>query len=37
LVSKLRLANVLDSQRFDIVGYPLPGRSVYGSLELHTP
>jgi iron complex outermembrane receptor protein len=37
LISKLRFANVLDRPRFDIVGYPLPGRSVYGSLELHTP
>jgi len=37
VVTRLRLANVLDAQRFDIVGYPLPGRSVYASLELHTP
>ena len=27
----------IDAQRFDIVGYPLPGRSVYGTLELRTP
>ena len=37
VVTRLRLANVLDAQRFDIVGYPLPGRSVYASLEVHTP
>jgi len=37
LITRLRLANATGSQRFDIVGYPLPGRSLYGSLELHTP
>jgi vitamin B12 transporter len=37
IVSRVRLANVLDTQRFDIVGYPLPGRSVYVSLEVHAP
>lgn len=37
VVTRVRLANVLDAQRFDIVGYPLPGRSVYASLELHAP
>jgi iron complex outermembrane receptor protein len=37
LVTRVRLANVLDAPRFDVVGYPLPGRSVYGSLEVHTP
>jgi vitamin B12 transporter len=36
-VTRLRLANVLDAQRFDVVGYPLPGRSVYASLEVHAP
>ncbi len=35
IVTRVRLANVLDTQRFDIVGYPLPGRSVYASLEVH--
>ena len=34
LISRARLANVLDSDRFDIVGYPLPGRSAYVSLEV---
>jgi vitamin B12 transporter len=37
VVTRVRLANVLDAQRFDIVGYPLPGRSVYASLEVHAP
>jgi vitamin B12 transporter len=37
VVTRLRLANLTDAQRFDIVGYPLPGRSVYGSLEVRTP
>lgn len=37
VVTRARVANVLDAQRFDIVGYPLPGRSVYGSLEVHAP
>jgi vitamin B12 transporter len=37
LISRARLANALDAERFDIVGYPLPGRSLYVSLEAHTP
>ncbi|HEX2876010.1 MAG TPA: TonB-dependent receptor [Polyangiaceae bacterium] len=37
LVSRVRVANATGAQRFDIVGYPLPGRSVYASLEVHTP
>ena len=37
LVTRLRLANATDTQRFDVVGYPLPGRSFYASLEVHTP
>ena len=37
LISRARLANALDTERFDIVGYPLPGRSLYVSLEVHTP
>jgi iron complex outermembrane receptor protein len=37
VVTRVRLANVLDAQRFDVVGYPLPGRSVYASLEVHAP
>jgi iron complex outermembrane receptor protein len=34
---RLRVANVTDAPRFDVVGYPLPGRSAYLSLEVHTP
>ena len=37
LVTRLRVANATGAQRFDIVGYPLPGRSVYASLEVHPP
>jgi vitamin B12 transporter len=33
VVSRLRVANVFDVSSFDVVGYPLPGRSVHGSLE----
>lgn len=29
-----RLANVLDGLRFDLVGYPLPGRSYFAELEV---
>ncbi|HSC86006.1 MAG TPA: TonB-dependent receptor, partial [Polyangiaceae bacterium] len=31
---RARLENLFDVAQFDTVGYPLPGRSVYGSLEL---
>jgi iron complex outermembrane receptor protein len=31
---RLRLANALDQRRFDVVGFPLPGRSGFGSLEV---
>jgi iron complex outermembrane receptor protein len=37
LVTRARLANALDTERFDVVGYPLPGRSLYVSAELHSP
>jgi iron complex outermembrane receptor protein len=30
---RFRAADILDSQRFDIVGFPLPGRSFFLSLE----
>jgi iron complex outermembrane receptor protein len=33
LRAALRLANVFDTQRFDIVGFPLPGRSGFFSME----
>lgn len=32
--ARVRLANVLDEPRFDLVGYPLPGRAVYAAMEL---
>ncbi len=34
---RFRIANLTDAARFDVVGYPLPGRSAYLSIELHTP
>lgn len=34
---RFRLANAFDAARFDVVGYPLPGRSAYLSFEVHTP
>jgi vitamin B12 transporter len=34
IVSRLRVANAFDVASFDIVGYPLAGRSVHGSLEM---
>lgn len=37
LVTRLRVADALDAARFDIVGYPLPGRSLYAALEVRTP
>lgn len=30
---RLRAVNLLGQTRFDVVGYPLPGRAFYGSLE----
>jgi iron complex outermembrane receptor protein len=33
LTLRARVVNVLDSARFDVVGFPLPGRSVFVSLE----
>jgi iron complex outermembrane receptor protein len=30
----LRVANVLDAPSFDVLGLPLPGRSVHGSMEV---
>lgn len=33
LVLRGRVSDVLDAQRFDVVGFPLPGRSVFVSLE----
>src|SRR5262249_7812577 len=31
---RLRVADALDAERFDVVGYPLPGRSVFASMEV---
>ena len=33
LALRLRVANVLDRARWDVVGFPLPGRSVFASAE----
>lgn len=33
LVFRMRVSNILDQTRFDLVGYPLPGRAAYASLE----
>ncbi|WP_437603696.1 TonB-dependent receptor [Sorangium sp. So ce590] len=33
LAARARLANLLDGRRTDVVGYPLPGRSVFFALE----
>ncbi len=33
LTTRLRLANVADARRFDVVGFPLPGRSAFFSVE----
>jgi iron complex outermembrane receptor protein len=30
---RARLKNLFDAPAFDVVGYPLPGRSVYVSME----
>jgi hypothetical protein len=32
--ARVRLANVLDQPRFDLVGFPLPGRAVYAAMEV---
>jgi len=34
VLARARIANLLDEQRFDVVGYPLPGRSVFVSIEV---
>ena len=33
LTARLRVADLFDALRTDVVGYPLPGRSVYAGLE----
>jgi hypothetical protein len=37
VTARMRVANVFDPPSFDIVGYPLPGRSVHASLEAWWP
>ncbi|MGC4094973.1 MAG: TonB-dependent receptor [Polyangiaceae bacterium] len=34
LTTRLRIANLFDAHRFDIVGFPLPGRSGFISMEI---
>jgi vitamin B12 transporter len=34
---RARLADALDQTRMDLIGYPLPGRSIYVSTELRWP
>ncbi|HET9929892.1 MAG TPA: TonB-dependent receptor [Polyangiaceae bacterium] len=34
LTTRLRVSNLFDARRFDVVGFPLPGRSLFLSLEL---
>jgi iron complex outermembrane receptor protein len=33
VVMRLRLDNAFDQNRFDVVGFPLPGTSLYAALE----
>lgn len=33
LTVRMRIANVLNARRFDVVGFPLPGRSAFFSME----
>jgi vitamin B12 transporter len=33
LALRARLVNLLDQTRFDLIGYPLPGRAAYAALE----
>jgi iron complex outermembrane receptor protein len=37
IVARVRLANVFDAASFDIVGYPLPGRTLHASVEAWWP
>lgn len=34
LTTRVRLANLFDAARYDVVGFPLPGRSVFLSMEV---
>jgi iron complex outermembrane receptor protein len=31
---RMRAANALDAKRYDVVGFPLPGRSYFWSTEV---
>ena len=33
IVARARIADIFDAPLFDIVGYPLPARSIHASLE----
>jgi iron complex outermembrane receptor protein len=35
LTTRIRFANVFDAARYDIVGFPLPGRSAFVSMEIN--
>jgi iron complex outermembrane receptor protein len=35
LTARARVADLFDARRTDVVGYPLPGRSVYLGIEAH--
>lgn len=37
LALRARLANLLDQARFDVIGYPLPGRAAFFSAEVSAP
>jgi vitamin B12 transporter len=37
VIFRARVADLLDTERFDIIGFPLPRRSVFFTLELKTP
>jgi iron complex outermembrane receptor protein len=34
LTTRARVSDVLDARRTDVIGFPLPGRSVYVSAEV---
>ncbi len=35
-IVRVRVADLFDSPHFDVVGFPLPGRSLFTSLEVHS-
>jgi hypothetical protein len=34
VTTRVRVANLLDNRDFDVVGLPLPGRSVHATMEV---